>query len=156
MSAKVANGTVTSLVVFVAFVAAVALFGAQFQPGSWYETLQKPTWNPPNWVFGPVWTILYIGIAIAGWRVWCETGRFVSALALWIGQLVLNACWSMLFFGLHRPDIALVDIILLLALIVAFIVKARRHSTLASWLFVPYFAWVAFAAALNFAIWQLN
>lgn len=156
MFSMLARNGVPSLVVFIGLVAATAAFGAQFQPGSWYEGLQKPAWNPPNWVFGPVWTTLYIGIAIAGWRVWRQTERFVVALAIWLAQLVVNAAWSMLFFGLHRPDIALVDIFVLLALIVAFIVTSRRRSKLASWLFVPYFVWVAFAASLNFAIWQLN
>jgi tryptophan-rich sensory protein len=156
MTSKITSVGAPSLVVFAVVVAAVAVFGAQFQPGPWYDDLQKPAWNPPNWVFGPVWTILYIGIAVAGWRVWRQTGRIVPALTLWIVQLVLNACWSLLFFGMRRADIALVDIVLLLAAIVAFIVIARRHSKLASWLFVPYFAWVAFASSLNFEIWRLN
>lgn len=143
-----------SLVVCVAVVAAAALFGAQFEQGQWYQALQKPSWNPPGGVFGPVWTVLYICIAISGWLAWCATRRIDATVTLWIVQLLLNAAWSWLFFGLHRPDLALVDIVLLLATIIAFIVVAR--NALARWLFVPYALWVAFATALNFTIWRMN
>jgi translocator protein len=152
----IARRGVISFVVFLALVAVAAIFGAQFAPGSWYAQLAKPSWNPPNAVFGPVWTVLYVAIAVAGWLLWRRTGRFVPALVLWIVQLVLNAWWSLLFFGLHRPDIALFDIVLLLLIILAFIAVARRHSTLASWLFVPYALWVGFATALNYAIVSMN
>jgi translocator protein len=145
-----------SLVFFVVIVGAAAVFGAQFEQGQWYQALQKPSWNPPGAVFGPVWTTLYVCIAIAGWLVWCAARRVDAALTLWIVQLVLNAAWSWLFFGMHRPDLALVDIVLLLAAIIAFIVVAQKTSTLARWLFVPYALWVAFATALNFAIWRMN
>lgn len=152
----IARRGVVSLAAFVITVAAAATFGAQFSPTAWYEGLAKPAWTPPNWLFGPVWTVLYVGIAVAGWRVWRRTERLVVALWLWIAQLVLNACWSLLFFGLHRPDMALVDILVLLATILAFVFVARRHSVLASWLFVPYAVWVSFATALNYAIVNLN
>jgi translocator protein len=147
---------VISLVVFFVLVAAAAAFGAQFSPGDWYEGLQKPSWNPPNSVFGPVWTALYICIAIAGWHVWTRAAGAKLPVILWFVQLVLNALWSLLFFGMHRPEIAAVDIVLLLATIIAFIVTARRYSKLASALFIPYALWVAFATALNLAIVQLN
>ena len=152
----IAQRGVVSLTVFVVLVAVAATFGAQFSPTAWYESLAKPAWTPPNAVFGPVWTVLYVGIAVAGWRVWRRKGRFVLALWLWLAQLVLNAWWSLLFFGLHRPDMALIDIVVLLATIVAFVFVARRHSALASWLFVPYAVWVSFATALNYAIVSLN
>ena len=145
-----------SLAVFVALVVAVALFGARFSPDAWYQQLARPSWNPPNAVFGPVWTVLYAAIAVAGWLVWRAAGRIVLSLQFWLAQLVMNGLWSFLFFGLHRPDLALVDICLLLVLIFAFIVTARQRSLVASWLFVPYAAWVGFATALNFSIWQLN
>jgi tryptophan-rich sensory protein len=145
-----------SLLVFVALVAAAASTGALFEPGSWYAQLEKPSWNPPNAVFGPVWTVLYVMIALAGWLVWRASGRMALAVQFWLAQLALNWMWSFLFFGMHRPDLALVDIVLLLAAIFAFIVTARRYSTVASWLFVPYAAWVGFATALNFTIWRLN
>ncbi|HSN68981.1 MAG TPA: TspO/MBR family protein [Thermoanaerobaculia bacterium] len=145
-----------SLLVFVALVAAAAVTGAQFQPGGWYASLAKPSWTPPNWLFGPVWTLLYIGIAVAGWLIWRKTGRIDRAIGVWIAQLVLNAVWSWLFFGMHRPDLALVDIVAMLILIALFIVLARRISPVASYLFVPYLVWVSYATALNFAIWRAN
>ncbi|MFL6619239.1 MAG: TspO/MBR family protein [Povalibacter sp.] len=145
-----------SLILFAALVAAAASAGVLFEPGAWYQHLSKPVWTPPNWVFAPVWTALYVGIAVAAWLVWRRTGRMVLALHFWFAQLVLNWMWSCLFFGLHRPDMAMVDIVLLFAAIVGFIITAARRSAGASWLFVPYAAWVGFASSLNFAIWQLN
>ena len=147
-----------SLLPFLILTAAAAWFGAQFEPGTWHAALAKPAWNPPNAVFGPVWTVLYVLIAIAGWRVWIDRAMPYArtALPLWGVQLVLNAAWSWIFFGLHRTGWALVDIVLLLCAIVAFIGvtwRARRGTAL---LFLPYFAWVAFATALNAAIWWLN
>jgi benzodiazapine receptor len=112
--------------------------------------------NPPNWVFGPVWTLLYIGIAAAGWLVWRETRRVQPALQLCGLQLIANGVWSWLFFGLHQPGTALVDIAVLFCLIVRIIIVSRRYSVAASWLFVPYAIWVGFAAALNASIWSAN
>lgn len=151
-----ANYRLVSLLVFVSLVAAVAVFGAQFEPGAWYEQLHKPAWNPPNWVFAPVWTILYLGIAVAGWLVWRRIRRAGPAVLLWGLQLAANGAWSWLFFGLHRPGAALIDIVLLLGLILSFVVAARRHSIAASWLFVPYALWVGYAATLNAFIWLEN
>lgn len=149
--------SILTLLVFFALVALAAFFGAQFQPGPWFEGLAKPSWNPPNWLFGPVWTLLYIAMAVAGWLVWKRSGeRTTPVLVLWFVQLALNAAWSWLFFGLHRPPLALVDIVTLLACIVAFAILARRVSPVSSWLFVPYVLWVAFATALNATIWRLN
>lgn len=144
-----------SLAVFVGVVAAAASFGAIFKPGPWYAALVKPPWTPPNWVFGPVWTALYVMIAVAGWLVWRsdERGR---ALRLWIAALVLNAAWSWLFFGQHWIGAALADIVLLLVAIMAFARAAWPVNRLASALFWPYLAWVAYATTLNGAIWVLN
>ena len=153
---SVTVGQLPSLLVFISSVALVAAFGAQFEPGAWYAQLQKPAWNPPNWVFGPVWTLLYLAIAAAGWLVWREVRAVKPVLQLWGLQLIANGLWSWLFFGLHRPDIALVDIAVLFCLIVGFILAARRYSVAASWLFVPYAVWVGFAAALNGSIWSAN
>lgn len=142
---------------FLAAVAAAAFTGSRFQPDTWYELLRKPSWNPPNWLFAPVWTTLYVAIATAGWLVWKKVRSLSHPILLvWAAQLVLNAAWSWLFFGLHRPDLSLVDILLMLTLIAAFILTARKVSPAAAWLFVPYAAWVSFATALNVAIWQLN
>jgi translocator protein len=145
-----------SFLLFTGLVAMTASAGLLFEPGAWYQALTKPLWNPPNWVFGPVWAALYVGIAVAGWLVWRRSGRMITALHFWLAQLVFNWMWSFFFFGLHRPDFALVDIALLLIAIVGFVFTARRRSVGAALLFVPYFGWVAFASALNFAIWRLN
>jgi benzodiazapine receptor len=146
-----------SLLVFLAIVAASALVGSQFGSGSWYTALQKPDWTPPNELFAPVWTALYFAIAVAGWLVWRSKSIAVTRpILLWLLQLILNGLWSWLFFGLHRPDLALIDIVALLVTISCFIASAYRSSSIAAWLFVPYGLWVCFAAALNFAIWRLN
>lgn len=125
---------------------------------TWYPTLVKPSFNPPNAVFGPVWTALYLLMAVAAWRVWrrrCNvaTGR---ALSLWALQLALNLAWSFIFFGAHRIGYALIDITLLLIAILATAIAFWRIDRIASLLFVPYFAWVTFATVLNAALWRLN
>lgn len=146
-----------ALIVFFGLVFITALSGAQFQPGEWYGALTKPPWNPPGWVFGPVWTLLYVLIALAGWLVWRVERRVASpAMIAWFTQLLLNGLWSWLFFGLQQPRLALIDIFALLAAIVTFIVLARPISITAGRLFFPYALWVSFAAALNFQIVQLN
>jgi tryptophan-rich sensory protein len=134
-----------------------ALGGLSTAPAipTWYAGLAKPSFNPPNWLFAPVWTTLYVLMAIAAWLVW-RRGSARTALILFALQLALNAAWSQLFFGLHRIDLALIDIVLLLAAIVATALAFRRHSTAAALLLVPYIAWVSFATTLNFAIWRLN
>ena len=106
--------------------------------------------------FAPVWTAIYIAIAAAGWLIWRRSKRLEPVLLVWALQLLANGLWSWLFFGLHRPGLALIDIVVLFGLIVAFISLARRRSVAASWLFAPYAVWVAYAASLNLAIWQAN
>ena len=146
-----------SLIAFLVVVAAVALAGSRFRPDPWFERLGKPSFNPPNAVFAPVWAVLYIAIAVSGWRAWVEAGHaWTPALTLWGVQLALNGAWSWLFFGRHRIDLALVDIVVLLVAIVGYIVAVAPLSGLAAWLFVPYAAWVAFATLLNAAILRLN
>ncbi len=142
--------------VFLVLTFAVASFGALFLPGPWYAALAKPTWTPPNWLFGPVWTVLYVMIAMAGWLVWQQRARIDTPLLLWGTQLVLNGVWSWLFFGLERPGLAFLDIVALLVAIAATAGVFARISRAAALLLAPYFAWVAFATALNFAIWRLN
>lgn len=132
-----------------------AMSGALFKPGPWYDTLKKPSWTPPNWAFPTVWTVLYIMIAYAGWVVWSEAG-WSLALGLWGVQLILNACWSWLFFGLRRMDLALVDVVLLWISIVLFIGVAWPISMLAAGLFVPYLLWVSAAGLLNLSVMRLN
>ena len=124
----------------------------------WYAGLAKPAWNPPGWIFGPVWTILYALMAAAAWRVWLHGGwaRQKKALGLFLIQWALNALWTPLFFGLHRPGWALAEILLLLAAILATMRNFWRMDRTACLLLLPYAAWVAFASALNGAIWRLN
>ncbi len=128
------------------------------QIDGWYRTLEKPSWNPPDFVFGPVWTVLYATMAIAAWLVWKQKG-FVDArvpLTLFAVQLVLNVAWSWVFFGAHQLGWAFVEIVLLWSAIVATTAAFFRRSRVAGWLLVPYLVWVGFAAVLNFTIWRLN
>jgi translocator protein len=135
-----------------------ASLGAFFMPGEWYATLKKPSWNPPGWIFGPVWSALYTMMAVAAWLVW-KRGWFVARrrpLALFLVQLALNALWTPLFFGLHWPGVAFAEIVLLWLAIAATIAAFRPVSRMAMLLLGPYLAWVSFAAALNFTLWRLN
>jgi translocator protein len=132
-------------------------FGSQFQPGAWYAALDKPSWNPPSWVFGPVWTVLYIMMGVAAWLVWDRyRGAARTALAVFVVQVVFNGLWSYLFFGLQSPALAFAGIVILWSLIVTTLVLFWRARTVAGVLLLPYLAWVSFAAVLNFTIWQLN
>ena len=131
------------------------LIGVATAPGDWYAGLQKPPFNPPNWVFGPVWTVLYILIAIAGWRIW-RRDPHGAAMKFWIAQLALNFIWSPLFFSAHLPGAAFVVIIALLVVILALIMLTLDRERVSAWLLVPYAQWVAFAALLNASIWWLN
>jgi len=126
---------------------------------SWYSGIEKPSFTPPNWVFGPVWTVLYILMGVAAFLVWRRglASRAVQvALGWFLGQLVLNALWSPVFFGWHRIDLALVVIVLLWAAIVVALYRFLRVSRAAALLLVPYLLWVSFATILNAAIWRLN
>ncbi len=147
---------VLSLVLFLALVLGGGLvIGFVTAPGDWYAQLAKPTFNPPGWVFGPAWSVLYIMIAIAGWRVW-NRDRTGWPMKLWWAQLALNILWTPVFFSAHQIGAALALILVLLIAILSFIVMSWRQDRAASWLFVPYAAWVAFAATLNGAIFVLN
>jgi translocator protein len=122
---------------------------------TWYAELNKPTWTPPGWLFGPVWSALYLCMAIAAWLVWRRGGSSVP-LFLFGAQLALNAAWSWIFFSFHNPGMALTELMLLWIAITATTVAFWRRSAWAGVLFVPYLAWVSFAGVLNFAIWRLN
>ena len=125
---------------------------------NWYSTLTKPSWNPPNWLFGPVWTLLYVLMGVAAWIVWRKVG-FVGSPGWWIAdgiQLFLNFWWSILFFGKKQIGWALVEIIAMWVSIVATISVFWQIDPLAAKLLVPYIAWVSFATFLNFTIWRLN
>jgi benzodiazapine receptor len=123
-------------------------------PGEWYAGLVKPSFNPPNWVFAPVWTVLYILIAIAGWRVWDH--ELTVPQQFWWAQLVLNFLWSPTFFGLQQMGLALVVIVLLLLAILGFILASWKSEQTSALLFLPYLVWVAFATLLNASLWMLN
>ena len=126
--------------------------------GGWYSTLDKPFFIPPASVFGPVWTVLYLSMAVSAWLVWRREvfSRAQAAMALFSAQLVLNLLWSVIFFGLEAPGLALVEIVALWTAILLTILAFSKISRLAGWLLVPYLAWVTFATALNAGIWWLN
>jgi tryptophan-rich sensory protein len=144
------------LAAFLIVVVAVGgLIGTQSLPGTWYEGLAKPPFNPPNWVFGPAWFTLYVLIAIAGWRIFMiDAGS--TAMKIWYAQMVLNWAWSPLWFVGHQLWPAYALIMLIWLLIIAFIITARLHDKAAAWLFVPYLLWVTFASTLNLSIAILN
>lgn len=138
--------------------AVVAWFGAQFNPGLWYMTINKPIWTPPGWLFGPVWTMLYIMMAIASYLVWNATGRTFKnkIIQLYLFKMLLNACWSWVFFGLHQIGWAVINIILLLVFIIVVTTLFYRQNKISGWLMLPYLLWVSFASILNLNIWILN
>jgi len=147
-----------ALAAWVVLCFSAAAIGAQFMPGEWYASLKKPSWNPPNWIFGPVWTALYAMMAVAAWLVWRRGGFAAQALPLaaFLVQLVLNALWSWLFFGLKNPGLAFAEIVALWVAIATTLLLFRRPSATAAWLLAPYLAWVTFASLLNFTLWRLN
>ena len=149
------HGWLTLLLLLALVVGGGLVIGIVTRPGDWYAALVKPPFNPPNWIFGPVWTALYVFIAVAGWRISMRRPRH-RPMTLWWLQLGLNFLWSPLFFAAHRIDLALGVIALLLLAIIAFIVTAWRVDRIASWLFAPYAVWVAFATLLNGSILVLN
>lgn len=149
------SGTLASLVGFLALCAGAAGTSIFFRPGEWYQALEKPSWTPPDWLFGPAWTVLYILIAIAGWIIW-NNARTSPAMTVWFVQLGLNALWSVLFFGLHLPGLALIDLGLLWLASALFAFMVWPFQPVATALFLPYLAWLAYAFALNFAVWRLN
>ena len=149
------NSKVALVLFIVLVVGGGSLIGATTAPGDWYAALEKPPFNPPYWLFGPVWTILYVLIAIAGWRVW-RLRPHGQAMTAWWTQLVLNLAWSPTFFALQSISLALVVIAMLLAAIVWFMLAARRRDAVATVLFVPYLLWVSFATLLNASLLWLN
>jgi tryptophan-rich sensory protein len=143
------------LLAFLAAAFVPAAVGAPFAARGTYRALRRPEWAPPGNVFGPVWTILYVLIGVSGWLIASRSGG-ATPLRLWAAQLVLNAAWTPIFFGLRRPGLAMVNIVALLATAGATSVAAFRHRPIAGALLVPYVAWLAFATALNASIWRRN
>jgi tryptophan-rich sensory protein len=154
--------TVSKLIIAVVVSELAGIIGAVFTTPSitgWYAGIVKPAINPPAWVFGPVWTILFVLMGISAFLVWekgLERRDVQIALGIFIGQLVLNTLWSIIFFGLHSPGGALVEIMFLWLIILATIGMFYKISKAAAWLLVPYILWVSFASYLNYAIWILN
>lgn len=144
------------LAVFLVVVIGVgAVIGILTAPGEWYASLDKPPFTPPGWLFAPVWLVLYICIAVAGWRTFLRESAG-AGMTLWVGQMVLNWLWTPVFFALHMPWPAFALIVLLLAVILAFIANRWSRDRISAWLFMPYAPWVAFASLLNGSIAWLN
>ena len=146
-----------SLAGFLALVVLTAWLAGQFPAGEYYSLLNKPGWAPPGWLFGPVWSILYVLMAVAMWKVW-ESGQQarLGALAWWLLQLGLNAAWSWLFFGLTRIGWAMAELAVLIGLVILCIKAFSLISRSAAWLMLPYLLWLIFAFVLNFSLWSLN
>jgi translocator protein len=137
---------------------AIAAFASQFEPDEWYTIINKPSWTPPGWLFGPVWGILYLLMSISAWLIWNQRNvhNVKLPLILYTIQLIINGLWSYIFFEQHKIGIALIDVLLLAALISMIIFRFRQISKIAGILFIPYLLWVCFATALNFEIWRIN
>lgn len=152
---------IITVIISILIAQAAGIIGSVFTAPNiegWYAALAKPSWNPPNWVFGPVWITLYALMGIAAYLIWRQKNAPGAKMALWAygTQLALNALWSMLFFGLKNPGLAFFEIIVLLVSILIATKLFWKISPQAGALMIPYIAWVSFAAYLNFTIWQLN
>ncbi|AOG12014.1 tspO/MBR family protein [Agrobacterium sp. RAC06] len=147
---------ILSYILFIGFVVGAGLLaGLTNMPGDWYQSLEKPFFNPPAWLFGPVWTTLYVLIGVAGARIWQRAPKS-AAMQLWFAQMAFNLMWSPAFFGLQNPELALAVILGMLVTIIAFMVKAKPIDRISTLLFVPYLAWVTFAGILNLSLAWLN
>ena len=149
---------IVSIIIPVAIGATAGFFTAT-GVDSWYQTINKPSWNPPSWIFAPVWTILYIMMGIALFLVWKSNNNEAlkkRAMILFFVQLVLNFFWSFIFFDQQQPGWALVEIIAMGVAILLTIFAFAKVNKIAAWLLVPYISWVSFASILNYTIWQLN
>lgn len=123
---------------------------------TWYEGLSKPNWTPPNWLFAPVWTIVYVTMGVAAWLVWRRGSLTAVPMQLFLLQLLLNVAWSAVFFRFRSPGWAFLEIVALWCAILFTAIAFGRAAPVAGWLMIPYLVWVSYAAALNFAIWRLN
>jgi translocator protein len=137
-------------------VAASASVFTESNIAGWYAGLVKPSFNPPNWVFAPVWTALYVLMAVAAWRAWRKAGIMSVALTLYFLQLTFNFAWSLIFFAQHQIAIALADIVVLLISVAATAISFFRADRWAGLMLLPYLAWISFATLLNYEIWRLN
>ena len=150
------NDLIAPILIIVATLAAAST-GSAFRPGAWYETLDKPSWTPPDWAFPVVWTALYAAMAYATWLVWNAAGLAAwPAFLLYAAHLIANGFWSYLFFGRRRLDWAMAEVVLLWLMIAALAWVYAQYTALAGILFVPYLVWVSIAAALNYRLLRLN
>ena len=140
----------------VTFAGAAVGAAASIHAAEFYAQLHQPSWAPPAWLFGPVWSALYLLMGVAAWLVWRSRGPRAVAFGLFVAQLVVNALWSWLFFAWHRGGLAVLDVLLLLALILAAMAAFWRASRVAAILLLPYLFWVAFAALLTWTVWGAN
>lgn len=150
-----------ALLLFLVLCLSAGFIGSWFTASSvddWYQHLNKPNWNPPSWIFAPVWTTLYCMMAVAAWLVWRRAGLQGSIVAqICFGvQLILNTMWSIIFFGFQAPGWAFAEILVLWLAIAITVWQFRRFSTVAALLMIPYLGWTTFASTLNYTIWQLN
>lgn len=158
MSARTTRRPFLALTGWIVLCLAASVGAVFVSVDGWYAALVKPAWNPPAWLFGPVWTLLYVTMGVSAWLVWREGGWSAQRrpLAYFLLQWLLNALWTPLFFGLHRPDLALAEIAALWAVLAVTVALFWRVRRIAGLLLMPYLAWVSFAACLNYAIWRLN
>lgn len=151
------NSRYVSMAVFLLLVVFAAYIAGSFEAGQWYFTMIKPDWTPPAWVFGPVWGVLYLLMALAMWKVW-NSGHVArnGALVWWLLQLVFNVAWSWLFFGLERTGWAMLELLLLIGLVIFCVRVFITISKQAALMMMPYLLWLGFAWLLNFSIWRMN
>ena len=152
------SSQIYGLIISIVICLGVGFIAGRFQPGDWYQSLAKPAWTPPGWVFPVAWTVLYISMGIAAWLIWKTNGFAAAAtpLSIFILQLVFNGLWTVFFFGLKSPGLALVDIGLLWISILVTVILFWARQPLAGIILLPYLLWVSFASALNYAIWRMN
>lgn len=149
------RGSYATLLIFLVLVLATGFtIGLTIRPGEWYQSLAKPWFTPPNWLFAPAWTLIYILIAVAGWRVTISEGFNSTAFRLWTAQMLLNWTWTPVFFGFQQIGLGLAVIACLLAIVVAFMIRVQDRS--ARWCFAPYALWLVYATSLNVGIFLLN
>jgi translocator protein len=153
---------ISKLIIAILVCEAVGIISALLSNTSnnaWFNTLAKPSWNPPAYLFGPVWTILYLLMGIALWLIWKSDAPYLkktNAICIFFFQLFFNFCWSILFFRFHSPLLALINIVIMVITIVATMSTFATINKKATWLLLPYIMWVGFATLLNFAIWVMN
>lgn len=152
------HSDIWKLIISVGICFSVAFVSSRFEPGTWYAALSRPGWTPPNWIFAPVWTILYAMMGVAAWLVWRKAGLAGAGLPLTVFavQLILNGLWSYLFFGRHQIGLAFGEIIILWLCILLTLYLFWNVRQLAGILMIPYLLWVGFATVLNYAFWRLN